>query len=92
VISEVRKEIFVAIEFEKTTSLEILPVDKVFKDSGEYLLTCPHCSRLRGIDDEGGSIHRLKGEQYQDNLCDGWYSIADSVKVVGEVEELPNYF
>jgi len=73
----------------KTKSLEILPVNKVFNDEqqNEFLVKCPHCKNIRGIDKEG-SLRNLGGEQYQDNLCDGWYELSPNAKIVNTIEEL----
>jgi hypothetical protein len=75
-------------DFKKTTSNEIKPVVKFFKDSGEFLLKCPHCDSIRGISDEFGSIKKLSGEQYQDNLCDGWYYVSNNPTLVSDIEKL----
>ncbi len=74
-------------------SNSILNVEAVFddKDSNEWILVCPHCGEVRGIEKEG-SLSNLQGEQYQDNLCDGWYEISNnataSIKTVEELHKL----
>jgi hypothetical protein len=74
---------------QKTESLEILPVSKVFDDHDdhEYLVKCPHCERIRGVEKEA-SLSAHFGEQYQDNLCDGWFEIAEGATLVRDVEDL----
>lgn len=74
-----------------TTSLEIRPITKVFDDkqAHEFLLVCPHCDAIRGIEKEG-RLRELAGEQYQDNLCGGWYEISPTASLVGSVEALEN--
>lgn len=74
--------------FEKTDSDEILPVSRIMIDGEEVLLKCPHCGRIRSIDNETGNVEDLEGEQYQDNLCDGWFTIAESRTFIRDVEEL----
>ena len=75
--------------WQKTESLEILSVDKVYdeKREREFLLKCPHCGHVRGIDKED-TLKGLGGEQYQDNLCNGWYEISRDAKLVTNIEEL----
>jgi hypothetical protein len=77
------------LEFEKTTSQEIRPVQELFDDkqSNEFLFKCPHCNRIRGINKEA-SLRDLKGEQYQDNLCDGWMEISPEAVLIHDVEKL----
>ncbi|MCP4528608.1 MAG: hypothetical protein GY833_22240 [Aestuariibacter sp.] len=77
-------------------SNEIRPVDAVFDDGAEWLLACPHCGKIRGIDKEG-SLSNLRGEMYQDNLCSGWYELSqdcrasiktvDQLYAIGEAKE-----
>lgn len=71
-------------------SNKILSVEAVFDDKGlsEWLVVCPHCGHIRGIEKEG-SLSNLQGEQYQDNLCDGWYEISNNATVsIKTVEQL----
>lgn len=77
-----------SLRFEKKESDEIKPVIKFFKDGDEFLHKCPHCSRIRGIENEFGTIEALTGEQYQDNLCDGLYEISRDAVMVNAVEDL----
>lgn len=74
-------------KFEKTTSRSILPVTAVYRDGNEFLLTCPHCGHRRGIEASEGLID-VVGEQFQDNLCDGWFEITDEVNVVADIDVL----
>jgi hypothetical protein len=75
--------------FEKTQSLEILAVKHVYNDKQDnsFLIKCPHCENIRGIHKED-SLRNLGGEQYQDNLCDGWYEISREAKFISSVEKL----
>ena len=57
--------------FKKTTSLKILPVTILLRDGDEFILKCPHCGHNRGITHNTGMLGEVKGEQYQDNLCNG---------------------
>ena len=78
--------------FEKTESKEILIVTKAvnYKQENEFLVKCPHCNNIRGIDKADGSdsLRWLGGEQFQDNLCDGWYEISREACLVDDVEKL----
>ena len=77
-----------SLSFEKTESTEIKPVTKLMRDDGEFLLKCPHCGRIRGINDDFEDGEEVYGEQYQDNLCDGWYEISHNAVMVNDVEDL----
>jgi len=76
---------------------EILPVDDFFNDhqANEYLLVCPHCGQIRGID-RYASLEEFKGEQFQDNLCGGWWEISRnaifSIKTVEQLHKLSDEF
>jgi hypothetical protein len=76
------------MQFEKTQSDEIKPVSKFFIESNEFLFTCPHCKSIRGIDNELGVIEKLAGEQYQDNLCDGWFEVDQNPIIVNDIEKI----
>jgi hypothetical protein len=64
-------------------------ITKVFNDKheNEFLFKCPHCDNVRGIEKED-SLRNLGGEQYQDNLCDGWYEISRKATFVETVKDL----
>lgn len=71
-------------------SKKILSVEAVFDDSdaNEWLIVCPHCGNVRGIDKEG-SLSNLRGAQYEDNLCYGMYELSESVEAsIKTVEQL----
>lgn len=76
------------MQFEKTKSDEIKPVARFFKEGGEFLLKCPHCKAIRGINNEFGSINKLSGEQYQDNLCNGWFEVNRNPIIVHDLGKL----
>lgn len=59
---------------------EILPVDRVTKDSGDYTVKCPHCSRLLGV--EGDDMSQIRGEQFQHRYCGGWFEVTRSARFV----------
>lgn len=73
---------------EKTASDEILMVRKFFAENDEFLLKCPHCGRIRGIENETGDLDDLIGAQYEDNLCGGTYEVDDNPFLVRDVEKL----
>lgn len=80
---------------EKTDSLDILPVTLLFAEGDELLLKCPHCGSTRGIENDFNGLNNVKGEQYQDNLCDGWYEISFDAKLaknISEIESQPCLF
>ncbi len=75
--------------FAATCDLEILPITNVFddKEGNEFLVKCPHCDRVRGIEKDL-RLSELGGEQYQDNLCHGWFEIAADATLVRDIENL----
>lgn len=73
---------------DKTESDAILPVNKLFWVSGEYYLKCPHCGRIRGVNDETGRFGDMLGGQYQDNLCDGHYEISMDANRVSSMDAI----
>lgn len=62
---------------------EILDVNVVSKDGGEYCVRCPHCQQIIGI--EGYDMGEIRGEQYQHGRCNGWLQIADNARFVREL-------
>lgn len=63
---------------------EILTVNRVSKDGGEYIVKCPHCDRIIGI--EGDDLSEIRGEQYHHRKCDGWLQVGFNAKKVSAVE------
>lgn len=59
---------------------EILPVFRVTKDCGDYMVKCPHCLRLIGL--EGDDMSQLRGEQFQHRHCGGWLGVAINARFV----------
>lgn len=77
--------------FGKSISSNVLPVTVVYKDGTKYLLTCPHCGCRRGVDAAEGLVG-VVGEQYQDNICGGWFEIVNEVREavnIGVLDEQP---
>lgn len=64
---------------------EILMVEKFFKEKDEYALCCPHCKVTRRISSEDKELEELSGEQYQDNLCKGWFEISEYAMLVNSL-------
>lgn len=59
---------------------EIKTVRRVGKDGGDYVVTCPHCRRIMGI--EGDDLSEIRGEQYQDKVCGGWLEVSQDAHFV----------
>jgi hypothetical protein len=59
---------------------EILPVDRVTRDGGDYTVKCPHCGRLIGL--EGDDLSQIRGEQFQHRQCGGWLEVRNSARFV----------
>ena len=47
---------------DNTTKL-ILTVQRVSRDGGDYVVQCPHCQSIIGVD--GEDMSEIRGEQYQ---------------------------
>lgn len=77
------------LQFEKTTSDEILPLTKFYRDrrAGEILYKCPHCGNIRGMDIEY-EHDDFVGSQFQDNLCDGHSEVSEQHSFVKDVDDL----
>lgn len=78
---------------------EILDVHQVSKDGpGEYVVRCPHCRQVIGV--EGERLGEIRGEQYQHQKreligwpgsavgCDGWLQVASDAVLVDELPEV----
>jgi hypothetical protein len=68
-----------------TATDEILLVDKVSKDGGDYAVICPHCKRVIGI--AGDDLSEIQGEQYHHRsnefiACGGWLEISHDARYV----------
>lgn len=83
-----------------TTTDQILNVDRVSKDGGDYCVKCPHCGQIIGI--EGEDLSEIRGEQYQHKKreypgpsgtrtvgCDGWFEVSFNANFVRELEPRP---
>ena len=64
---------------------EILTVNRVSKDGGDYVVKCPHCSRIIGI--EGDDLSEIRGEQYQHRACGGWLQVDHDARFVRAIVE-----
>lgn len=56
-----------------TVSDEIKTVHRVSKDGGDYVVRCPHCDQVLGI--EGDDLSEIQGEQYRHPACGGWLMV-----------------
>lgn len=63
---------------------EIKNVVRVSRECGEYIVKCPHCGRIIGI--EGEDMSEIRGEQYQHRACGGWMQIDRDARFVRELE------
>lgn len=69
-----------------TASDEILLARQVSRDTDrEYILRCPHCHQVIGI--EGDDLDEIRGEQHQHKRCGGWLEVANNAKFVRELPE-----
>lgn len=59
---------------------EILEVERISREDGDYIVRCPHCGRVMGI--EGDDISEMGGEQYQDRICGGWMEVSHDAHYV----------
>ena len=60
---------------------EILDVHHVSNDSDSYIVRCPHCKNVIGV--EGEDLSEIRGEQYTCR-CGGWLQIADNARYISE--------
>ncbi|MCX7208157.1 MAG: hypothetical protein NT086_19675 [Proteobacteria bacterium] len=62
---------------------EIIDINLVSKDGGDYCVRCPHCKQIIGI--EGDDLSEIRGEQYQHRKCGGWMQIGWNARFVKEL-------
>lgn len=62
---------------------EIKSVRRVSKDAGDYVVRCPHCQSIIGI--EGDDLSEIRGEQYQHRMCGGWLMVEHDARFVREL-------
>ena len=67
----------------QTVTDEIKRVRRVSKDGGDYIVKCPHCRRIMGV--EGNDLSEILGEQYHDSICGGWLEIDHGATFVREL-------
>lgn len=80
----------------EVTPSTILPVRRVSREGGEYIVKCPHCEVIIGI--EGDDMSQIRGEQYQHRRreyptprgtksvgCDGWMEVTNNASFVREL-------
>jgi len=66
-----------------TATDEIKTVHRVSRDAGDYVVSCPHCGRILGI--EGQDLSEIQGEQYQHRACGGWFEVSERARFVREL-------
>lgn len=72
---------------------EIITVRAVSRDGGDWVVRCPHCKAVIGV--EGDTLEDIRGEQYQHkrreypgpngprfNGCGGWLEVAHNARRV----------
>lgn len=66
---------------------EIKTVTLVSKDGGDYVVACPHCKDIIGI--EGDDLSEIRGEQYRRGRdhCGGWLEVSRSARYVKQLPE-----
>lgn len=62
---------------------EIKTVHHVSKDGGEYVVCCPHCGSIIGV--EGDCLNEIQGEQYVHKPCGGWLEVDYGARFVKEL-------
>lgn len=62
---------------------EIKTVNRVSKDGGDYVVKCPHCGDIIGV--EGDDLSEIQGEQYRHRSCGGWLQIDFQARFVREL-------
>lgn len=80
-----------------TASDLILTVCKVSKDGGDYVVQCPHCKAIIGV--QGQDLSEIRGEQFQHRRrefegprgmrsvgCDGWLEVSHDAVFVRELD------
>lgn len=63
-----------------TASAEILTVNTVSKDCGDYVVKCPHCHTILGV--EGDDLSEVRGEQYKHRACGGWLQVSHNARFI----------
>lgn len=75
----------------------ILPVKRVSRTDGDYVVKCPHCQLVVAV--EGEDLSEMRGEQFQHRRkaqlmesggtqyvgCDGWLEISNDAYFVRRV-------
>ena len=70
----------------ETVTDEIKSVSRVSRDGGDYVVKCPHCGWVIGV--EGDDLSDIQGGQYQhknNGRCNGWFEITRNARLVREV-------
>lgn len=62
----------------------ILSVIRVSKEAGDYIVKCPHCKSIIGI--EGNDLSEIRGEQYNHRACGGWLEVSHDARFARELD------
>lgn len=78
------------------TANAILTVGRVSRDGGDYVVKCPHCHEIIGI--QGEDLSEVRGEQFQHKRreypgprglktigCEGWLEVSHKATFVREL-------
>jgi len=63
---------------------EIKIVSLISKDGDSYVVKCPHCGHIIGV--EGEDSTEVRGSQYQHKRCGGWFQVNYTARFVKELE------
>lgn len=72
-----------AVTETQDSSDEIKDVNTVSKDGGDYVVTCPHCRAVIGV--EGDDLSEIRGEQYRCR-CGRWLQVGYNARYVREFQ------
>lgn len=65
---------------------EILLLHQVSRDiDRDYVVRCPHCYRVIGL--EGDNLDAIRGKKYQHRRCGGWLEVSDTASFAHELPE-----
>ena len=67
----------------RSMTTEIKMIYKITKDAGYFLVKCPHCNQLVGI--EGDDVSEVRGGQYQHKTCSGWIEVSGSARYIRDL-------
>lgn len=63
---------------------EIKIVRRVYRDSGDYMVVCPHCKDWVVLAED--DLSEIRGEQYI-HKCDGWFEVSHGARYAGRMPD-----